>query len=98
MGAKLAWFAKSATAPLATPRELKPNRKVPRPGGRGMPAVTPRSTEAVSRPSLRKVQSVLAMRELRQRREAAGQAPAKVSACWLPLKRALLKVGAGDGD
>jgi hypothetical protein len=53
MGAKLARFAKSATAPCTAASELKAKRKLPPPGGRAMPAVTPRSTEAMSSPSLR---------------------------------------------
>jgi hypothetical protein len=53
IGAKFSRLAKSAAAPSTAASELKAKRKLPPPGGRAMPAVTPRSTVAMSSPSLR---------------------------------------------
>ncbi|SDF36954.1 hypothetical protein SAMN04488504_1376 [Myxococcus virescens] len=53
MGAKSGRLAKRPTAPCAAVRELKAKRKLPPPGGRAMPAVTPLSTVEMSSPPLR---------------------------------------------
>src|SRR5579859_3783403 len=73
IGAKSTAFTNRPTAPGVVASEWKPKTKRPPPGGGAKPAVTPRSTVPVSRPSSMKVQSALPMSCPRECRPRAAE-------------------------